>query len=91
MLVLLTVIVLAGGGFPGSYRHHQHPKLVPDEHALVAVSRSGKTVASSHLGYLKVRLRPGKYQVSSSGGCTHRTIRVRANHPTHVKLECVGK
>jgi hypothetical protein len=91
MLALLTVLVLAGGGFPGSYRHHQHPKLVRDEHALVTVSRSGKTVASSHLGYLEVRLRPGKYLVSSFGGCTHRTVRVRANHPTHVKLECVGK
>lgn len=85
MLVLLTVIVLAGGG-PAGVPHHK-PSFF--ENAPITVSKNGKTVASSHTGRLKVRLRPGRYLVSSKAGpCEHKLVNLKPKHPIEVKLIC---
>lgn len=88
---LLTVAVFAAGG-PASGHH----KPVPIEYAGITVSRAGPTgreLASSQIGNITLRVRPGEYRVSAflegDHPCRTRFLRItRRTRERRVNLFC---
>lgn len=81
-----------GGGPPHRKRLHQPKPSGPTTHA-VLVQRGGRTVKVAHTnsrGEFSVRVAPGAYALRGTVGadCQSKTVTVKANATSHVKLNC---
>jgi hypothetical protein len=90
LLPLLTITTVGFGGPPSVAR--QHPDGIPLVNGTIVVSSHGHELASSDLGNLSLRLRPGSYQIAASLNgrhCSSRTTTITARkRTTTVTMGC---